>query len=718
MIRVFPMFELPAIALPSPYNSNQPMKSIAFVAGLCLSALNLLAQPLVGTHFFYWYDAPNNNVNQSQMPFHPPGLSSPYNGSYYSSLSTTWYQQQLQDMATAGIDQIYPVSWGQGYQPAYFQQSVLFRLRDAINNLGSPIKVGMYDDTQSEAAEWNADNGRGYVNSETDPNLKLTLNPAVALPYFYDRKIKPFFQIFPKTMWATHNGQLPVGAGGTGRPLILTFIHRYYKDTQYADDLWGQVKSRFQTDFGVEPFIVLSWDWFHEFSNPDLWNVADAETVFGAACTAGIQTYNEPKGYIVSNLGPGCDTRLLGRPDYQTRWADRDSKNDNLEDQWLRDNFRQIPGNANLVVLESWNELWEGTTLGRALDFPINGGGTLPQTYYLNKLRKLIDELKNRPPSNASLLNTGFETVESGLAADWMPFVIAGNPAYVHDTATKRSGSRAQRIWTDWQTHEAAIYQRVQATVGAQYTFSAWTWRSDFWNNGSVNQQSWVGIDPTGGINPSAASVVWSTALHSYQVWTQQSATATASANRITVFVRSKAVWGGGGMKTVVDDAVLSAPKILVAEDYTSVPAWNSTFDAAWGGVASFTSVAGGQSGNALQGSRSNTGSSARVKVYNLTANANYTASVWIKCPSSASSYWAELAFKLGNNSAQDFDQNSASWTLLKKFDNAANGNGNIWTQYSVNFNSGNNTQISIGHKLGASSGNGPVIQWDTLRLN
>jgi hypothetical protein len=699
------------------------LQNLATVAvWVCLGALlttDMRAAPLVGTHFFYWYDAPYNNVNQSQMAFHPPGISAPYNGTYYSSLSQGWYEWQLRDMASAGIDHVYPVSWGENYQSAYFRQSVLYRLRDAINAIGSPLKVGMYDDTQSEAAEWNADNGRGYINSTTDPNLQLSLNPAVALPYFYDRKIKPFFQIFPKTMWATHNGTLPVGAGGTGRPLILTFIHRYYKDTQYADDLWAQVKSRFQADFGVEPFIVLSWDWFHEFNNPDLWNVADAETVFGAACSAGIQTYNEPKGYVVANLGAGCDTRLLGRPDYQTRWSDRDGRDDKLEDQWLRDNWRQIPTTANLVVLESWNELWEGTSLSFCTDFPKKTGGALPADYYIKKTRKLVDELKNRPPSNTTLLNGGFESFDSALVSDWMPFQIAGRPSYVDETVAKHGGSHAQRWWTDWETHHAGVYQRVAATAGANYTFSAWTWRSDMWNNGNINEETWVGIDPYGGYDANSANVVWSPSQYSYQAWTLQSVSATAQASALTVFVRSRANWAGVGMKAVVDDATLSAPKVTVAEDFNALPAWSSSFDATWGGAAAWSVVAGGQSGNCLQASRSNTGSSVKAKVYNITANANYTISIWIRCPSSASSYWAECAYKLGNFSAQDFDQNAASWTLVKKFTNTGpNGNGDVWTHYSLTFNSGGNTQISVGYKLGASSGNGPVVKWDTLRIN
>ncbi|MDM8007430.1 MAG: fibronectin type III domain-containing protein, partial [Phycisphaerae bacterium] len=155
----------------------------------------------------------------------------------------------------------------------------------------------------------------------------------------------------------------------------------------------------------------------------------------------------------------------------------------------------------------------------------------------------------------------------------------------------------------------------------------------------------------------------------------------------------------------------------VVAEDFNSMPSWSSSFDASWGSAATWSIVGGGQAGNGLQTARSSPGSSCKVKVYNLSANANYQVSVWIKCPS-GSSYWAECAFKLGNYSAQDFDANSGTWTMIKKFaSDGTNGNGNTWTQYSVNFASGSSTQMSVGFKLGSSSGTGPTVQWDTLRV-
>ena len=160
--------------------------------------------------------------------------------------------------------------------------------------------------------------------------------------------------------------------------------------------------------------------------------------------------------------------------------------------------------------------------------------------------------------------------------------------------------------------------------------------------------------------------------------------------------------------------------KITVAEDFGSVPSWTSSFDAPWGGSATWSIVTPGQggSGGALQAARAGTGSSAKVKVYNITPNQSYTIRIYMRCPSSSDAYWREMHFKLGSHSAQDYDQNAGTWTEVKKFSNTgANGNGNVWTEYTQTFNSGSNSQISVGFKSGNSSGSGPTCQWDALRI-
>lgn len=172
------------------------------------------------------------------------------------------------------------------------------------------------------------------------------------------------------------------------------------------------------------------------------------------------------------------------------------------------------------------------------------------------------------------------------------------------------------------------------------------------------------------------------------------------------------------GIALVLPGLALAAP--LAQEDFESMPTWDSSHDANWGGAATWTIVAGGQSGNALQGVQPN-GSSAKVLWWDVPTNTDIEISVYMKCPTgSGQAYWMETGYKFGQNTGENFNEGSG-WTLIKKFDAAAwvneypDGNNNTWTQYSSGvINTGTNTQISIGVKAG-SSGGGPTMQWDTL---
>ena len=45
------------------------------------------------------------------------------------------------------------------------------------------------------------------------------------------------------------------------------------------------------------------------------------------------------------------------------------------------------------------------------------------------------------------------------------------------------------------------------------------------------------------------------------------------------------------------------------------------------------------------------------------------------------------------------------------------NGNNDQWTYYSVETNTGSDTKISIGYKLGSSGGGTSFVGWDTFRI-
>jgi len=161
-----------------------------------------------------------------------------------------------------------------------------------------------------------------------------------------------------------------------------------------------------------------------------------------------------------------------------------------------------------------------------------------------------------------------------------------------------------------------------------------------------------------------------------------------------------------------------------VEEDFEdTMPSWTSVYDAGWGSEATWTIVGGGQSGDAMRASRSSQGSSVKAKVYALEASTDYSFSVYMRSPGDTSTYWGECGYKLEYTTAQNFDADPGSWTMVQKFDNDGgtpsypNGNGNVWTKYTKAFNSGTATYITVGYKLGSSGTGGPNVEWDTLRV-
>lgn len=86
----------------------------------------------------------------------------------------------------------------------------------------------------------------------------------------------------------------------------------------------------------------------------------------------------------------------------------------------------------------------------------------------------------------------------------WQPFVISGDLTYMQDVDTFW-GAPALRMWSNGGTFKAGIWTQVQVTPGNGYRASvAWAAPND---PGNFGRQ--LGIDPTGGTDPNAGTVIW-----------------------------------------------------------------------------------------------------------------------------------------------------------------------------------------------------------------
>ncbi len=141
-------------------------------------------------------------------------------------------------------------------------------------------------------------------------------------------------------------------------------------------------------------------------------------------------------------------------------------------------------------------------------------------------------------------------------------------------------GQLSQKYFTFGRQHEAGLYQQVSGiTPGVRLRFDVYieTWSclaEGSWNNCPTAPNSnkpapmhtKVGIDPTGGTNPWASTVVWSQEVETYDHWTDFWIEATAEANTVTVFVYSRADWADGWPRINNDVYVDDASLVVVGE--------------------------------------------------------------------------------------------------------------------------------------------------------
>ncbi|MDH7601563.1 MAG: fibronectin type III domain-containing protein [Armatimonadota bacterium] len=196
------------------------------------------------------------------------------------------------------------------------------------------------------------------------------------------------------------------------------------------------------------------------------------------------------------------------------------------------------------------------------------------------------------PDKPNMLTNPGFET---GSISPWVAYTIypgdfglrnypwtsSGDPSFFGVQARNGGGNWFYGGATNGFKNKGGLYQRVAATPGEEMCFRAWmaTWQSDpvggmFMHNSLAR----VGIDPTGGTDPKAPTVVWGPWNACQDIyaateegtgkayWTECYVTATAVADHVTVFMEAGSeadmrwtVWG-------MDDAVLTSASAQIVD--------------------------------------------------------------------------------------------------------------------------------------------------------
>lgn len=158
----------------------------------------------------------------------------------------------------------------------------------------------------------------------------------------------------------------------------------------------------------------------------------------------------------------------------------------------------------------------------------------------------------------------------------------------IHDSRRVRSGEKAFMFFSFWRRHDAGLYQRVQVTPNTPLRLTAYmhSWSSDDDNpytsegvgegihfipgseipplNGNPDNDAIgnalfsVGIDPLGGTNPLADTVVWGDAAAAYNGYSEPlTVEAVAEADTVTVFLRNCLLWQYKHGDAYLDDVYL-----------------------------------------------------------------------------------------------------------------------------------------------------------------
>ncbi|MGI8905129.1 MAG: hypothetical protein ACR2IE_01405 [Candidatus Sumerlaeaceae bacterium] len=136
---------------------------------------------------------------------------------------------------------------------------------------------------------------------------------------------------------------------------------------------------------------------------------------------------------------------------------------------------------------------------------------------------------------------------------------------------TARTGSSFWGAAANFGVKNGGVYQQYFTTAGQ--TITAATWVRTYREGGSFgNTTGRIGIDPAGGTNPDAGSVVWSDLLESPGAWHPVVARTTATGAMATVFLRhvqSAPTWN----VTAFDDVTVLGATSAVPVQVTAVSA-------------------------------------------------------------------------------------------------------------------------------------------------
>jgi hypothetical protein len=269
---------------------------------------------------------------------------------YYVPTNAGFWQRELLDARYAGLQLVMPNVYGPDVQDGTGEVPALEAALDAV---GGGIQVGLFNDTWA----W----GKPYWGNLMQPAPDLS-NTEAAAQRIYAVQWKPFFGGIAPAHWYRIGGQ----------PLVYFYNAGTLAPKAGAGAVIARMKQLFQADFGVTPFVVVdhgygptpsadaqfTWDTFTNFPM----------THFGTTTTA--------SGLTLANAMVKWDSLGRDQPGAIATPATRIVKSPDILGQVLA-----ATASSDLLLLETWNDLGEGTGITRNYDYYAKGQWLTPDAF-------------------------------------------------------------------------------------------------------------------------------------------------------------------------------------------------------------------------------------------------------------------------------------------------------------------------------------------------
>ena len=322
----------------------------------------------VGAVMMLFFNCPNEpNCGQDWANTHAWGMVQPdaiygfgdAGSNYYNPSNEGFWVRELLDARYAGLQFVLPNCLGFDIQPSTGQLAIVEAALTAIDAMGGGMRVGLFADTWA----WGEAAGGPLMNPA--PDLSDTADAAQRI---YSVQWKPFFQQISKPHWYTVNGA----------PIIYFYNAGTLVPTSGASAVIGRMKQLFQADFGVTPFVVV-------------------DTGYGPTTTGDATfVWNTPATFPTTHIGTTTtSTGNLTFDNAMVKWDSlgRDApgtiataqssihKGTDVLQQVLQES-----SSADLFLLETWNDLGEGTGITRNYDYYWQGNWLAPDAF-MNMIR-------------------------------------------------------------------------------------------------------------------------------------------------------------------------------------------------------------------------------------------------------------------------------------------------------------------------------------------